>query len=134
MKFEDKYFQKFSFTEEQIKSNFNNALKDLGIARKDEIPEVKFNYAYSALIKAGIALLSQAQYKIKSVPGHHVKIIDALAQMLKDETINDLGNVMRSKRNLDMYSGGIDITEKECREYLDFVEGIVDRVRKAINH
>ncbi len=58
MKFEDKYFIKFTFTKDQIKKNLKNALKDLNIAKKDKILEVKFNYAYTALIKAGITLLS----------------------------------------------------------------------------
>lgn len=84
--------------------------------------DVKFNYSYSALIKAGMTLLSHHQVKIKSVPGHHAKIIESMAQILKDGTIAEIGNVMRSKRNIDMYSGGIEITEKECHEYIEFVE------------
>lgn len=71
MKFDDRYFSKFKFTKEQINKNFKNALKDLNIAKKDEILEVKFNYVYTAFIKAGIALLSFYQVKMKSVPGHH---------------------------------------------------------------
>ena len=46
MKFDNKYFNKFKFTQEQIKKNFKNAQKDLNIAKKDKIPEVKFNYAF----------------------------------------------------------------------------------------
>lgn len=79
MKFEEAYFDKFKFTTEQIRRNFDNTLKDLNIAKKDKILEVKFNYAYTALIKSGIALLSLYQVKIKSVPGHHVKIVEKMA-------------------------------------------------------
>lgn len=56
--FDNKYFIKFKFTKEQVKKYFNNALKDLDIAKKDKILEVKFNYAYTTLIKASISLLS----------------------------------------------------------------------------
>jgi uncharacterized protein (UPF0332 family) len=133
MRFDDKYFQSFHFSKEQVSDHLNNANKDLNIAKKDNIPEVKFTYAFSALIKAGLALLSHNNQKIKSVPGHHIKIIDALAQILKDESINDVGNAMRSKRNLDMYSGGVEITEKECREYLDFVDGVLNRIKTIIS-
>lgn len=133
MNFDNKYFSKFNFNEVQIKRNLENALKDMNIAIKDEIIDVKFNYAYSALLKAGIALLSYHQIRIKSVPGHHVKIIETLAETLKDKAIADVGNAMRSKRNLDMYSGGMEITEKECREYLDFVEGVLKRVKLLIS-
>ena len=132
MKFEDKYFIKFTFTKDQIKKNLKNALKDLNIAKKDKILEVKFNYAYTALIKAGITLLSYYQVKIKSVPGHHIKIIEKIAQILKDEAITDIGNIMRSKRNLDFYAGGIEVTEKECREYTKFVEDVLVRIKKII--
>ena len=132
MKFEEKFFSQFKFTKEQIKKNLENALKDLDIAKRDKISDVKFNYAYSALIKAGIVLLSHHQQKIKSVPGHHVKIIESLAQILKDETIAQIGNVMRSKRNIDMYSGGIEITEKECREYINFVDKVLSHVKDII--
>jgi hypothetical protein len=130
--FEDKYFSKFQFTAERIKSNLQNALKDLGIAQKDKITEVKFTYAYNALIKAGIALLSHHRVKVKSVPGHHIKIIEKLAQLLSDETIMDMGNTMRSKRNLDLYEGGIEVTGKECREYLEFTEKVLSRVKDII--
>lgn len=133
MKFEDKYFIKFHFTRDQINKNLKNAFKDLNIAQKDKILEVKFNYAYTALIKAGMALLSYNHVKIKSVPGHHVKILEKLAQILEDETITDIGNVMRSKRNIDLYSGGIEITEKECRRYLDFVENVLIRIKSIIH-
>lgn len=132
MKFEGKYFSRFDFGSAQIAKHFENAVKDLKIAEIDKIPDVKFNYAYSALIKAGIALLSHQQIKAKSIPGHHIKIIEKLAATLKDDAINDLGNAMRSKRNIGMYSGGIDITDKESLEYVDFVKKVVSRVKALI--
>jgi len=123
MNFEDSAFTRFSFTQQQIKKNLANALRDYEIAIKDSILEVKFNYSYNALIKAGIALLSYYQVKIRSVPGHHVKIIEKMAEILNDDMVDDIGNVMRSKRNMDFYGGGTEVTEKECNEYLHFVEG-----------
>jgi len=132
MKFEDKFFTRFQFTNEQINKNLKNALKDLEIAKKDKILEVKFNYSYSVLIKAGIALLSYYQVKIRSVSGHHVKIIEKLAHILRDRAIADIGNIMRSKRNLDLYSGGIEVTQKEAHEYLKFVEKVLNRIKIII--
>lgn len=132
MNFSDKYFIKMSFTKEQVNKNLKNALKDLNIAKKDKILEVKFNYAYTALIKSGIALLSYYKVRVKSVPGQHIKIIEKLAQALGDGSVSDIGNVMRSKRNLDLYSGGIEVTGKECREYIKFVDKILARVNKII--
>ncbi len=132
MKFDGKYFDNFKFTEEQIRKNFDNALKDLKIAKEDTINEVKFDYSYKALIKAGIALASFFGKKVKSLPGHHIKIIEIIARHLSDDSIDDIGNVMRSKRNTDFYGGGIEITEKECREYLEFVINVVEKISKII--
>ena len=128
MNFDDKYFAKFKFTKEQVDKNLKNALRDLDIAKKDEILDVKFNYTYTALLKAGIAILSFYGRKVKSAPGHHIKIIAQLADLLDYEGIDDLGNLMRSKRNADLYDGGIEVTSKECREYTNFVEEIIDKV------
>jgi hypothetical protein len=132
MRFEEKYFAKFPFTPGQVKNNLANSLKDLHIAKKVNIVDVKFNYAYTSLIKAGIALLSQHQAKVKSVPGHQAKIIEKMAEILEDDTIRTMGNLMRSKRNLDLYAGGVEITEKECKEYLEFVESIIKRANLIV--
>lgn len=133
MRFEDAYFEKFKFTTNQIKRNFDNALKDLNIAKKDKILEVKFNYAYTALIKSGIALLSLYQVKIKSAPGHHAKIIEKMAEILKDDSVADIGNAMRSKRNIDFYGGGVEVTDKECSEYIKFVDKVLSAVRDILH-
>jgi hypothetical protein len=132
MKLREEHFAKFNFSQGQIRKNLDNALKDLAIAKKDKILEVKFNYTYTALLKAGIALLSMHKIKIRSIPGHHIKLIDTLAQILEDEAIADIGHVMKMKRNQDLYAGGIEVTHKECLEYLNFVERVVETVRKMI--
>lgn len=46
----DKFLAEFAFTPEQVRKNLQNALRDLEIARKDAILEVKFAYAYTALV------------------------------------------------------------------------------------
>jgi len=132
MKFEDKYFADFNFSKEQVRSNFENAERDLDIANKDKILEVKFNYTYSAFLKSAIALISFYKKKIKSVPGHHIKIIEKTSEILKDKSINDMGNLMRTKRNLDLYSGGIEVMQKECKEYMEFVVSVMKKIKKVI--
>ena len=133
MKFDNKYFKEFSFTKEQIDKFIKNARKNFDIASKDKILDVKFNYTYNAFLKTGIALLSFYQVKAKPIPGHHIKIIEKISQILKDKIIEDVGNVMRSKRNIDMYAGGTEITEKECNEYLLFVENVLSKTEKLIS-
>jgi hypothetical protein len=132
MRFDDKYFVKFEFTKEQVRGNLKNALKDLNIAVEDKIFEVKFSYAYTALIKGGIALLSFYKVRVKSVPGHHIKIIEQLAELLHNDDIKDMGNAMRLKRNLDLYSGGVEITEKECFEYINFTSKALNAIKEIL--
>ena len=133
MYFDKKYFQKVNFSREDIAQYFENALRDLDIAVKDKIPEVKFTYAYQALIKGGIALIAKAgNVKVRSSPGHHIKILEKIREILNDEKILVIGNVMRMKRNLDFYSGGEVISEKEAKEYLEFVQAVIKKIENQI--
>ena len=75
---------------------------------------------------------SEHPFKIKSVPGHHVKLIEKMADILQDKSIVDMGNLMRSKRNMDLYSGGVEVTEKECKEYIKFADRIMRAVKLMI--
>ena len=79
-------------------------------------------------------MLSFHQVKVRSVPGHHVKIIDKMAEILDYDTISDMGNIMRSKRNMDFYGGGIEVTEKECAEYIKFVEDVLEKIKVIIKN
>lgn len=133
MKFDNKYFKKFNFSKEGVNKNYENSLKDLNIAKEDDFLDVKFNYAYRSFIKLVITTLSFHNMKVRSVRGHHFKMIEVFAKILKDENVENMGNLMRSKRNRDLYTGAIDITEKECREYIEFVEGISKKVKRIIS-
>ena len=55
-----------------------------------------------------------------------------IAQALDDDNIAVMGNIMRSKRNLDLYAGGAQVTEKECRQYMDFAEKVLMKIKKII--
>lgn len=133
IKFETAYFNKFDFTEEQVARFLNNALKDLEIAKENSRPEVKFSYSYSAFIKGGMALLAKVgKVKIRSIPGHHVKIMEKMKEILKDETVEIIGNAMRSKRNEDFYGGGVLISEKESIDYNLFVEKVFVKIKKIL--
>lgn len=96
-------FTKFAFSEKQIHSYFNSSSQKLQIAEQFKQSEIRFKFAYDALIKLGITLLAMEGLKVRSMPGHHVKIIEALSSILKEEDIDILGNKMRKQRNLDLY-------------------------------
>jgi hypothetical protein len=120
--FESQYFQKLAFKDEQIEQFLKSALHDLKIAQDSDIPDVVFKFSYDALIKLGIVLIAKKGYKVRSTTGHHVKILEKLSQLLKDEDILVLGNKMRQERNVNLYDGGFFVGEKDSLEYLKFVK------------
>jgi len=97
-------------------------LHDLKIAETSDIPDVIFKFSYDALIKLGITLIAQKGYKIRSTAGHHIKILEKLSQLLKDEDILVLGNKMRQERNINLYDGGLFVGEKDNLAYIKFVK------------
>lgn len=117
------------FTAGQSRKFLRNALRDLKIAKEDRIPEVRFTYAYQALIKAGIALLAKKEsLKVRSAPGHHIATLSKMSEILEDDTVNIVGNRMRVKRNKDLYGGGDVVTRKEAEECLEFVENMIKKI------
>ncbi|HLD87992.1 MAG TPA: hypothetical protein VI955_01560 [Candidatus Omnitrophota bacterium] len=130
--FEQEYFQKFKFTVAQINRYVESAVRDLDIARKDQFREVQFTYCYQALIKIGMAVLAKkGGVKVRSVMGHHVKILNKLSEILGDPDIFTVGNAMRMKRNKDLYDAGATITKKEVDDYIIFVDGVIHKVKQA---
>lgn len=132
-RFEKEYFRPFSFSDKEIDRYFQNALRDLKIAQTDPYTEVRFTYCYQALIKSGIALIAQVgRVKVRSVAGHHIQVLTKMSKLLNDPDILTIGNAMRMKRNLDLYSGGEFISKKETGDYIRFTEQVIDQVKKAI--
>ena len=120
--FESQHFQKMTFQQKQIDQFLLSAQHDLKIAEESDVPDVVFKFGYDALIKLGIALIAKKGYKVRSTAGHHIKILEKLSQLLKDEDIVVLGNKMRQERNVNLYDGGIFVGEKDSLEYLEFVK------------
>jgi len=77
-------------------------------------------------------LAKVGKVKIRSIPGHHMKIIEKMKEILKDETVEIIGNAMRSKRNEDFYGGGVLISEKESTDYNLFVEKVFVTIKEAL--
>lgn len=133
IRFSAKYFKKIQMSNDEVVQFYGNAMRDLSIAKNDQYPEVRFTYSYQALVKAGITLIAHVgQVKVKSVPGHHVKLLEKLSEILVDADILSLGNAIRMKRNTDLYGGGELISEKEADDYCRFVEDVVKRVGQRI--
>jgi len=117
-------FEKFVFSSEQVEKYYQSALRDFKISSRAEECEVNFRFCYDALLKLAIAVCAKNNLRIKSRQGHHVKLIDELAEILKNDDIKIIGQEMRAKRNWDLYGGGIIISKKEAGEYLKWTANI----------
>lgn len=127
-------FEKFNFSKRQIQLYCKSALKDLKIAKNSDVPEVIFHFCYNSLIKFAIVLCTVNNLRIKSRQGHHIELIEKLSEYLGDKEIIIIGNEMRSKRNWDLYGGGIVISKKESKEYLEWTQNISKNVQKYIDN
>ena len=122
MIWDQKYFQKFTYSQSQITKYLASARKDLSIAQKTDIEDVRFQFTYNAFIKLGISLISVTGYKVRSRIGHHIKILEQTSSILNDENISAYGNQMRKTRNSELYDGAMSITKKQADAYFDFVQ------------
>ncbi len=120
-------FEKFNFSKEQIEKFLKSAERDLSIARSDKAPEAIFLFSYNALIKISIVICARNGFRVKSQQGHHRELLEKLAEFLKDEEIELIGNEMRMKRNWDFYDGGIVISEKEAKGYREWVQNVLNK-------
>jgi hypothetical protein len=130
--FDPQFFKKFEFGQKQISGYLRNAARDLEIAEKDSFVEVRFSYCYQAMLKSGIALIAKQGYKTRSVVGHHIKILEKMAEILKNPEIAIYGNAMRAKRNLDLYEGGVVLGESEVSSFVSFVKDTLNSIRSLI--
>ncbi len=121
-------FENFQFTESQINDYFQSALHNLAIAKKDYEPEVVFKFCYEAILKLAIAVCAKNNLRVKARQGHHIELIQKLSEFMNDKEIEIIGEEMRSKRNRDLYNGGVLISEKEAGDYLLWAEKIFQEV------
>lgn len=125
-----KYYEVFDFSAEQIEDYWNSALRDFEIAEEIALTEVKFRFAYDALLKFGIFALATRGYRVRSIPGHHQKILEGLGHLLKKPAVFLEADALRRKRNTDLYHAGLSITEKEANDAVEFVSRVKKFLRK----
>jgi len=124
--FDPKFFKAMEYARGQIENFLAMAGRYLKIAGQSEFAEVKFQFSYNALIALGICLIAAHGYKVSSRSGHHVKIIEKLADIMADGAIAKIGHKMREARNKDLYDGGAGLimTDKLADEYFVFAKKV----------
>ncbi|MBU0705631.1 prepilin-type N-terminal cleavage/methylation domain-containing protein [Patescibacteria group bacterium] len=130
MIFDPDFFRKISVKKEQTDALFKGAKRSLELALNSKEDEIILHFCYNAVIKLGIAVIAKKGYKVRSIPGHHVKILEALAGLenLKTE-IKYIDNI-RKKRNIDLYEGEISLTNKEAAELIKITKKIFQSIEK----
>jgi len=78
-------FEKFDFTEKQIKAYFRNAKKNLKIAREADVVEVVFHFSYDALIRLAVSICASEGLRVLSRAGHHAELINKLSIVISTE-------------------------------------------------
>ncbi|MCK4891053.1 MAG: hypothetical protein KAS78_00140 [Candidatus Pacebacteria bacterium] len=109
------------------------ALRDFKIADSSEVSEVTFRFCYDSLLKVAITICAKNNLRVKSRAGHHIKLLKKLSEYFDDEDILIISNEMRKKRNFDLYSGGILISEKEILDYKRLLEKIITQAEEYLN-
>lgn len=124
MTFDNKFFAAQKFTAVELENIRKSIKRNLELAGPGEEAEVVFHFTYMALLKIGIYLIAKEGYRVKSQPGHHVKIIELLSKLSGSEEVLSIGDKMRKDRNIDLYGSGLLIEGTEAKEYFDFVKAL----------
>ncbi|MCX5657790.1 MAG: hypothetical protein NTZ48_06160 [Candidatus Omnitrophica bacterium] len=126
-------FEKFNFSPKQVNKYFKVAVRNYKIASVSVIPEVIFMFSYQALIKLAITVCAKNNLRVKARAGHHIELLNKLAQFINDKSVDSIGNKMRRKRNLDLYGDGIIMSEREAIEYRDWLKNIFVKTEVYLN-
>lgn len=126
-------FEKFSFSEKQIRGYHKSAVRDFSIASNSDIEEVIFRFCYDSLLKLAITVCAVNGLRVKARQGHHIELIEKLSEFLENKDIEVIVNAMRGKRNWDLYSGGVLISEKEVKEYIIFAKSIFKKADEYLH-
>ena len=120
-------FEKFSFTDQQVKRFYLKAIRDFELAKGVKEVEIIFVFTYEAMLKVAIAVCAKNNLRVKARRGHHIELLDKMAEILKDADIGQISNGMRSKRNRGLYSAGDMVSRKEAEYYHRFVKQILKK-------
>jgi hypothetical protein len=128
MIFDENYFSKQKFSGADIENYKASAKRDFEIAVKSKELEVKFHFSYMALIKIGLCSIAREGYRVKSRPGHHIKIIEALSKLMKNDDIIVIGDKMRKDRNIDFYEPAGTISNDDVAIFTGLIKDLITKL------
>jgi len=121
---------------EQIRRFIVSAEKKLAAARKnlaiDE--EAAYELAYGAMLKASVGFMLSFGVRPRSLPGHHVTIIEFAARNLSKEHQAQFAmfDRMRRKRHQAMYDVTGFVSKREAEDAIEAAEGYLAVLRQEI--
>lgn len=128
-------YQNVSFT--NIIKYFSSAVNKFFKAKKvlavDE--ETAYQMFYETMLKASLVLMLSYGYRPRSLPGHHLNIIEFSANKLgKDYAgIINTFNKMRRRRNQSIYNIDIEISETDAKYALKAAEEYLKIIKEHIS-
>lgn len=132
----DDRFKEHPIRPEEIQGHLLGARKKLKAANKimGDDEESAYELAYEAMLKASLALILSDGKRPRSLPGHHIAIIEKAGQLLGSE-VADLIRAfeeMRRHRNSFLYTGQSFVSLQEAKECLNLAADYVCRVEKKL--
>lgn len=85
-------FEKFVFSAERIRKYYETAARDFHLLEKEKQPELMFYLCYNVIIKLAMAVCAKNNLRVKSQSGHHLELVDKLAEILKNSDIKRIAN------------------------------------------
>jgi uncharacterized protein (UPF0332 family) len=111
------------------------AYKDLSTAKRniDDDEECAYNYAYNAMLRSGMALMSSEGFR-PEIKDKHLTIVKFVSSVLGNEFKALINNYdfMRRKRHRFIYEPGIPCSHKEAKDALQTAEQFLDAINKLI--
>lgn len=96
--------------------------------------EASYQLAYEAMLKASLGFMLSFGLRPRSLPGHHIAIIEFAEQRLGKEYggIISLFDRMRRKRNQSIYEESSFISRREAQSALETAEKYLRVIREQI--
>ena len=128
----DPRFKNHDALPEQVNAHYHGARERLNTAIQisDSDQEAAYEMAYEAVLKASIAILFKNGLRPRSLPGHHIAILEKANELLGD-AFNNHFNVfdeMRRSRNDFIYDADGFVSSHEVKEAIKLVDGYLKKV------
>jgi len=135
---QDRRFKKQDYNPQQVKGHLEGATKKLktAVTISDDDEESSYQLAYEAMLKASLALILKHELRPRSIPGHHIAIIEMAGNLLGDQ-LTDMLKVfdeMRRNRNNFLYESRSFVSTQELNEALKIAKSFLEIIRNKIEN